>query len=203
MATTSDRQSSLKAKSTMARAPSVANPLPCADSCETPADLDCGLREVGDDVAHDLQADGSREVAGVADDRGEEAEAGAVEGGEVAIKGLVALLARERALEVVHDDGVGVHSGEGLAVALLPAAEEEAWGFELERFGQELFLEFDRNASCVPATGGEVRVGSRRSGAGCWRVATHRLGCRFWGLRRGGVRRASLCAAGRRRGCRW
>ena len=86
-----------------------------------------------------MQADGSDEVAGVAQGRGEEAEAVAVEGGEVAVDGLVALLAGAWGLEVVHDDGVGIHCGEGLAVALLPAAEEEARGFELERLGQSDF----------------------------------------------------------------
>ena len=81
----------------MVRAPSVANPLPCADCARAPADLDCGLREIGDDVAHGLQADGSNELASVAQGRGEEAEAFAVEGGEVAVDVQVTPLACERA----------------------------------------------------------------------------------------------------------
>jgi hypothetical protein len=111
-----------------------------SELCEAPADLDCGLREIGDGVAHDLQADGSDEVAGVAQGGGEEAEAVAVEGGEVAVDGFVAFSTGHQGGEVVHDDGVGVHSGEGLAVGLQPAAEEEEErGFELERLGQAWF----------------------------------------------------------------
>ncbi len=54
-------------------------------SCEAPADLDCGLREIGDYIAHDLQADGSGEGAGATQMCGEEAEAVAIEGGQIAV----------------------------------------------------------------------------------------------------------------------
>ena len=48
----------------MARAPSVAKPRPWMCAGETPADFDGRLREVGDDVAHGLQADDADEGSG-------------------------------------------------------------------------------------------------------------------------------------------
>lgn len=38
----------------------------------------------------------------------------------------------------MHDGGVGVHGGEGRAVAVLEGAEEEAWGGEMEGGGHLL-----------------------------------------------------------------
>jgi hypothetical protein len=115
-------------------------PLTLTGLRETPANLDGRLRKIRDDVAHSLQADGSGERAGVAQDRGEEAEAFAIEGGEVAIDRLIALLGSEGGGEKLHDDGVGVHRGEGRTVGLLPAAEDETRGFELDRLGQFFVL---------------------------------------------------------------
>jgi len=65
----------------------------------------------------------------------EKAEAVAVEGGEVAVDGFVAFLACHECGEEGHDVRVGVHGGEGCTVALLPGAECEACGFELESGG--------------------------------------------------------------------
>jgi hypothetical protein len=115
-------------------------PLTLTGLRETPANLDGRLRKIWDDIAHSLQADGSGEGAGVAQDRGEETEAFAIEGGKVAIDRLITLFGSEGSSEESHDDGVGVHRCKGRAVGLLPAAKDQARSLELKRLGQFFVL---------------------------------------------------------------
>src|ERR1700733_470867 len=115
-------------------------PLALTGLRETPANLDGRLRKIRDDVAHSLQADGSGEGAGVPQDRGEETEAFAIEGSEIAVDRLIALFGGEGSGEESHDNGVGVHRGKGRAVGLLPAAKDQARSLELKRLGQFFVL---------------------------------------------------------------
>lgn len=103
---------------------------------ETPADFDRGLRAVGDSEAHGLGAEDADEFGGGAVLEGEHGEAVASELQVVAVDGFVGFFAGHEGGEVAHDDGVGVDGGEGRAVAVLPGAEEEARGGELEGGGQ-------------------------------------------------------------------
>ena len=104
---------------------------PLVSRGESPADLDA-RREVRLEARH-RESDEAREGASLDDLDGEEPEAVRVEvrldsGGK-----RVALVARERSLEVLHHGRVGVQRGERLEIRLAEAPQPQALRAQLER----------------------------------------------------------------------
>jgi len=93
---------------------------------KSPANLDSGLRQIGNGITHDLYAYNAGEGAVFAEFGREHGEAIAFELLEVTMDVLIALDASPGRGEETHDTGVCVHRREGLAITLLPEAKEEA-----------------------------------------------------------------------------